>query len=400
MLMKSEVRQPGNPLILTVVAAISLVWHHCELATLAAAEVERAGLQTPAAISQPDDQEILKWVRDLDSDRFLDRELATERLIMAGVAAVEPIVQALAANNLEVTTRGIHILQELALQSELATSEAARDALEKVAAPRVTSAARRAAEALARLDLVRHERALEDLKLLGAVVDSRQAPLGFQIIEQLSIEIGEHWRGKPADLVRLSWLRSVDQLIISHEGLDDQTLAIVAQMPELPSLTIRRAPISARGIEHLRPMSNLRTLNVLYCPIGDDSVESLEAMTNLTQLRLYGTNLTSRGRDRLVQVLRQAEIDVRRGAFLGIGCDPTQPGCFISTVRPNTAAEQAGLQVGDLIEKYEGKPIASFEELTAAISQNGPGDTVSVQIIRGDQTMTKKLKLGGWEQLE
>jgi hypothetical protein len=398
MLMKLKVRLLGSLLILIALATISFVWQHFQAAALVAAEAEGGG--TATAPPQPDDQVILRWVRDLDSDRFLDRELATERLILAGVAAVEPIVQALAANNLEVTTRGIHILQELALQSELSTSEAARDALEKVAAPRVTSAARRAAEALARLDLVRHERALEDLKLLGAVIGSRQSPLGFQIIEQLSIEIGEHWRGKPADLVRLSWLRSVDQVVISHGGVDDQALAIVAQMPDLPSLTIRRAPITARGIEPLRQMSSLRTLNVLYCPIGDDSVEILEAMTSLTRLRLYGTNLTSRGRDRLVQALRLAEIDVRRGAFLGIGCDPTQPGCFVSTVRPNTAAEQAGLQIGDLIERYEGKPVGSFEELTAAIAQNGPGDTVSLEIIRGDQSMTKKLKLGGWEQLE
>jgi hypothetical protein len=356
---------------------------------------------TLAAEDSPTDrQDILNWVRDLDSERFVERELATERLILSGADAIAPIFEALATNNLEVTTRGVHILQELALQSDLATSDAARTALEKVAAPRVTSAARRASEALVRLDTIRHERALEDLKLLGAVVDEEHAPLGFQIIEQLSIEIGERWRGQPADLVRLGWLRSIDQLVIDRVEFDDQSLSFVARMPDLPSLTIRNARITARGIASLQQLTNLRTLNILYCPIDDQSLESLEALKGLSRLRLYGTNLTAAGRDRLVQALRQVDVDVRRGAFLGIGCDPHQLGCIISTVRPDTAAEKAGLQVGDSIEEYDGKRVGSFEELTAAIAQNSPGDTVSVQIVRGGQTMIKKLELGDWERLQ
>jgi hypothetical protein len=361
---------------------------------------QRLDMQATAADSQLDHQDILNMVRDLDSDRFLSRELATERLITAGAGSIEAIVQALATNNLEVTTRGVYILQELAMQADLVTSEAARLALEKVAAPRVTSAARRAGEALARLDIVRHERALEDLKRLGAVVGERQSSLGFQIVEQLSIEIGEQWRGKPLDLMRLRWLHTVDDLIISHPEFDDEALAQVARMPDLPSLTIRRAKITDRGIDSLRQLKNLRTLSVLYCPIGDAAVESLGAMGGLAALRLYGTGVTPEGKDQLVQSLRGTRVDVRRGAFLGIGCDPTQPGCVIYTVRPNTAAEKAGLQIGDLIEKYEGQPVQNFEELTAAIARNGPGEVVSLEVVRGDETLTKQLKLGDWELVE
>ncbi len=355
---------------------------------------------SPATVSSPDPDRILKWVQELDSDRFVERELATTRLIEAGTAAIAPVTQALESNNLEVTTRGVHILQELALESDLAISKAARAALEKVATPRVTSAARRAAEALSRLDLIRHERALLDLKQLGAVVDESHSPMGFQMIEQLSIEIGDQWRGKSTDLVRLTWLRSVDQLILSHPQCDDETLALVAQIPDLPALTIRRANVSNDGIAHLRHLDNLRTLNVLYCPIGDETVASLREIASLGRLRLFGTRLSAEGRERLVEALPQTEIDVRGGAFVGIGCDPTQPGCIINTVRPGTAAERAGLQVGDLIAKYEGQAVRDFEELTAAIAKNSPGETVTLQIVRGDQTIEKPLELGAWERLD
>jgi hypothetical protein len=355
---------------------------------------------SPPPASSSDLDRILKWVQDLDSDRFLDRELATTRLIEAGTEAIGPVSQALESNNLEVTTRGVHILQELALESDLAISKAARAALEKVATPRVTSAARRAAEALSRLDMIRHERALLDLRQLGAVIDESHSPLGFQMIEQLSIEIGEQWRGKSTDLVRLTWLRSVDQLILSHPQCDDETLALAAQIPDLPALTIRRANVSNDGIAHLRQLDNLRTLNVLYCPIGDETVASLREIASLGRLRLFGTRVSAEGRQRLVEALPQTEIDVRSGAFLGVGCDPTQVGCIINTVRPDTAAERAGLQVGDLIANYEGQAVRDFEELTKAIAQNSPGETVTLQIVRGDQTIERQLELGAWESLD
>ncbi len=364
------------------------------------ARAQEPGHETNTGAAEVTDEEILKWVHDLDSNLFLQRELATERLIAAGAVSIDPIVQALTTNNLEVTTRGVYILQELALQSDLATTESARAALEKVAAPRATSAARRATEALARLDLVRHERAIEDLKRLGAVIGERQSQLGFQIVEEFSVEIGEKWRGEPADLLRLRWLRGVDEVVFSHPEIGDEALTHVAKMESLPSLTIRKAKITDGGIRNLRDLKSLQTLSILYCPISDNAVDSLASLSGLSRLRMYGTQLTAAGKDRLAQALPGGVVDVRQGAFLGIGCDPTQAGCVIYTVRPNTAAEKAGLMVGDLIEKYEGKKVNNFEELTAAIARNAPGDVVSLDIVRGNEQITKTLKLGDWEQVE
>jgi hypothetical protein len=344
--------------------------------------------------------DIIRWVHDLDSDLFLNRELATEKLIAAGAASIDFVVRALATNNLEVTTRGVHILRELALDSDPETSDAARVALEKVAAPRVTSAARRATEALTRLNVVRHERALEELKRLGAMLGERQSRLGFQLIEKVSLEIGDKWHGERGDLARLRWLRNIDELVLSHPDIDDNALAYASEMTGLTTLTVRKLKITDRGIRSLRQHKTLETLNVLYSPIGDAAVESISAISGLTDLRMFGTGLTAEGKEQLVQALPGARVDVRRGAFLGIGCDPTRRGCVIQTVRPNTAAERAGLLIGDLIESYEGEEVEDFEELTAAIARNAPGDTVSLKIMRGDESLKKQLKLGGWERLD
>ena len=51
------------------------------------------------------------------------------------------MLAAVAENNLEVTTRAVYILRELALSGDAAVSDAAHAGLERIAQPRVTSAA-------------------------------------------------------------------------------------------------------------------------------------------------------------------------------------------------------------------------------------------------------------------
>ena len=98
--------------------------------------------------------------------------------------AIEPLVAALVENNLEVTTRAIHVLRELALGLDLETEEAARAALEEIASPRGTAAARRARETLNALDLLRQDRALAELKQLGAVIGEVQPVQAFGVTQQ------------------------------------------------------------------------------------------------------------------------------------------------------------------------------------------------------------------------
>ena len=143
----------------------------------------------PAAVA-PSAEQIQHWIGQLNAERFVDREVATEKLISAGGAAVGPVLAAVAENNLEVTTRAVYILQELALSGDAAVSDAAHAALEKVAEPRLTSAARRARATLARLDLIRQERAIQELRRLGASVADRPAEMIFGYVEGYTVEFG------------------------------------------------------------------------------------------------------------------------------------------------------------------------------------------------------------------
>ena len=339
-------------------------------------------------------REVRQWVRNLNSDRFIEREVATEKLIEAGAQSVAPLVSALTENNLEVTTRAVYVLRELALSLDPKAEAAARTALEKMAEPRVTAAARRARETLNTLDILRQDRALAELKELGAVVRNQQSAMAFGVPQQYTIEIGDAWRGQAKDLSRLSWLKDVGELILDGPKVTDHWLQYVPKSGGQLALTIKQAKITDEGIKHLVDVKNLQMLSLLYVPISDQSVPSLQQVTVAGRMRIYGSRMTRAGAERLQQALAGTEVDFRLGAFLGVGCQSGEQGCVVYTVRPGTAAAKVGLRPQDVIYEYDGQKVNEFEVLTALISEDRSGDTVTIKILRGNEKKELRVTLG------
>ena len=277
------------------------------LLTAAPAVPAETGASPPAG-------QIRLWIDQLNAERFVDREVATDKLIASGAAAVGPVLAAVADNNLEVTTRAVYVLQELALSPDVNASDAAHAALEKIAEPRLTSAARRARSTLARLDMIRQDRAIQELKHLGANVGERQSELGFGLVEGYIVEVSEGWQGQPHDLGRLRWLRDAGEVILQGPQVTDEWLKYVAPMNELPVLTVKRARVTDEGLKHLLGMKQLSLLSLMYVPLTDQAIDSLQQLQGVEKLRIYGTRLTVAGVDRLRQALATSDIDVRRGA--------------------------------------------------------------------------------------
>jgi hypothetical protein len=342
-------------------------------------------------------EQVLQWVRDLNSDSFIQREVATAKLIEAGSESIEPLLVALSENNLEVTTRAIYVLRELSLSMDPRLEQAAREALVETAQPGGTSAARRARVALQRLDAVREERAVAELKQLGANIAERQSHAAFSGFEQYSIEIGETWRGKTADLRRLGRIKNIGELVLEGSQVTDECLKYIPTADAPAALTVKRASVTDAGVKQLVGMKGLEVLSLMYVPITDNSVTHLQQLAGVARMRIYGSRMTRAGADRLQAAISGTEIDFRLGAFLGIGCQPGDNGCVIYTVRANTAADKGGLQTNDLIYEYEGTKVTDFEQLTALIANNEAGDTVTIKIKRRGRELAKQITLGEWE---
>jgi len=102
-----------------------------------------------AEVKAPTTDELTEWVRQLESNEFATRRQATEKLIAAGAAAVEPVAAAANTDDLEVATRCIAILGELLKSADKSTSDSARKALERLAESERKSVARRARSTIA-----------------------------------------------------------------------------------------------------------------------------------------------------------------------------------------------------------------------------------------------------------
>lgn len=77
---------------------------------------------------------------------------------------------------------------------------------------------------------------------------------------------------------------------------------------------------------------------------------------------------------------------------------PAQWGVYITRVAERSPASQAGLQEGDIITKLGDIPIDESHSYVNALFEYNPGDQVTVEVVRGDETMPVEIILGEAQQ--
>ena len=75
------------------------------------------------------------------------------------------------------------------------------------------------------------------------------------------------------------------------------------------------------------------------------------------------------------------------GPVLGVNGDPNPSECAIRQVVPQSAADKAGLKVGDIVISFNGQPIRDFPHLRETVRLYQPGDRIPVSITRAGSQM-------------
>ena len=89
-------------------------------------------------------------------------------------------------------------------------------------------------------------------------------------------------------------------------------------------------------------------------------------------------------------------------AFLGVSARTASDspnsevgtGAEVVSVESDSAAGQAGVQVGDVITAVDDRPVTTSTELTAAVRSHAPNDKVRLTVRRGNDTRTAEVTLG------
>jgi M6 family metalloprotease-like protein len=79
--------------------------------------------------------------------------------------------------------------------------------------------------------------------------------------------------------------------------------------------------------------------------------------------------------------------------FLGISVGPSANGVTIEDVQPGSPAEKAGLKIGDILTRFDGKDVAGAEPFRSSLKAKAPGDSIKVVVRRKDQTVEATVAL-------
>jgi len=91
--------------------------------------------------------------------------------------------------------------------------------------------------------------------------------------------------------------------------------------------------------------------------------------------------------------LKNSEVLGGPKAILGVNGETVPQGTRVTEVAEGYPAEEAGLKVGDIIVKFAGAKAANIDELAKLVMKKRPGQTVDIEILRDDKTVTLKAKL-------
>lgn len=80
-------------------------------------------------------------------------------------------------------------------------------------------------------------------------------------------------------------------------------------------------------------------------------------------------------------------------AYLGIVGTNRDGKAIVTQVLPDSPAAKAEVQVGDMLQQIEGKDVQDFDELLDALRSKGPEEKITLQLVRGEETIDHEFEL-------
>jgi len=364
----------------------------------------------------PSADQIQNWVRQLDADDFALRESAAKNLTAAGDAAIATLSEAVVSHSAEGSWRAVSTLEQIALSGSEATVGRVASAFEKLSEQGKPGLARVAKELYVRHAQARRDRAVAKVRALGGKFNGEELRLEMlhqvpapqpgidvalnavnallvnqpavalpdpppdipedEIIPKADaplVAVGEGFIGEAFVSPLLAGIPAANEseaaLTIDQDWRGgDAELAVLGELPQVTSLSLRRAPLS------------------------DAAVAQIAALPRLAAVEIDGTPITPTALNKLRQQKPQLRVYARGNAMLGILAEMSGP-CRVTGVVQDSGAAQAGLQEGDEIVAVENRPVHDFSDLTIAIFGHQAGERLRLECNRDGKTLNVNVEL-------
>lgn len=131
---------------------------------------------------------------------------------------------------------------------------------------------------------------------------------------------------------------------------------------------------------------------------GDKGLVQISRLANLNRLYIIrGTPVSDAALEQLRQDLPNLEVQRRGPAMIGIQGSLTENGCQVTMVAPDSPAERAQLQAGDVILKFDNQEVKTFLRLVELSTEKEIGDKVRVELRRNDEVLEVELIMAEWK---
>ena len=359
---------------------------------------QNAGKGERAKQSSNDEQELIeKYLRNLDSPDFSQRQEAMIELASLGGVVIDPLSTRTQTSSVEFQNRAMSVLHRLAVVSEMATSTKAIDAIRDLADSDSRSVAARAAKALDELKPLILERLVE--KLSGKNVAFYRDPYLSRTGEMpvTGIAFGPQWDCNEKDLADIASFTNLRAVTIDNAKFSNEHFEVLKKIERLQKIAVRQAEIDNRALENISSLSNLQRLDIYYCDINDGGIEHLIKCKNLASLKLIGTSVSDKGAQKIQTGRLEEFLDYRKGGYLGVRYNRGSETALLTAIEPNSAAEKAGLKENDTIISYNGNKIDKPEDLSKFISPASIKDEAKIVVKREGKELEFNVNLGRWD---
>ena len=339
----------------------------------------------PAAMSA---EGIREWIGQLGADQFAQREAASRRLAAAGPAALPALAEAARGSDLEVASRAIDIIRGHLDPSQGGLEPAADSATGTAGGRDVAGDRGEGGGEGSQSDRADSLAAVEAERLLETLAEGEPGPVAQLAATCLEFhQLGMHEAAR-------------ERLEALGAKINDQFLT--KGRPGLEVLIDTRWKGATDDLRLLPKIRNLRTVGLHGVKIDPGALATLGRLRGVDMFQFYGTGVTDDDVAALAARFPAADIDVRKGGKLGVGGQRMIGPCQITQVVAGSAADRAGIQVGDVVLSMDGQAVKSFEGLTDVVGRHGPGDSIEVEIERGvagrvPQRFTCTVTLDGWD---
>lgn len=341
-----------------------------------------------------DAEKITKFVEQLGSDQYVQREIATLELAKRGTDVIPFLLDQVESGDLERTERTVQLLQRIALREEPTDLPLGSQALQLLAEEGGGAISSRSQATLRVVAENRTERAREALLQAGITVGFSDVVLEASRVSEEIVSISDEWSGDRHTLVWLKWIPNVHYVWLDGPKIDQSVIKAVVDIPDLQNIVISNADIDPSALLPLAELPRIDLFEIRYTPLDDKAITLLESFPIRQKLILNGTLITPEAVSEMKAKLPNLQVVFKRGGFLGVNCDPLNHRCLVTVVVAGGAAEIGGVRAGDIIVKVNEKEITRFADLLAAISVFAPDEEVKIEVDRHGRSETLTVTLG------